>query len=352
MSKKYLFFYCILLSIHLNAQIARDSVLKIGYAGSKPFVMADDKAKGIAPDIWKEIAINAGLNYDFKPYATIAEGILAVQSGELNALIGPVTINSERATNVSFSQPFFDTEMGILAPIMEQSLWHRIKPLFSLNFLIAVLSFLLLLTFVGLLFWLVEGRKYPEDYGHKPSKGIGSGIWLALVTMTTVGYGDMAPKTTAGRVVIGAWMIISLIMATSFIAGIATTLSLTGQSDKTITQLGQLEGKKVAVPNYKKMLDNFKAVGGVPITVDHVEDGYRLLVDGKIDALVYDIVPLTYLVNTEPNQDFKLSKRNINPQHYGFVFPVNSDLRHTVNLELLRLKESSEIDQIITGYLQ
>jgi polar amino acid transport system substrate-binding protein len=59
--------------------------------------------------------------------------------------------------DISFSQPFFDTEMGILAPIMELTLWERIKPLLSLNFLLAVLSFLLLLTFVDLIFWLAVG---------------------------------------------------------------------------------------------------------------------------------------------------------------------------------------------------
>lgn len=352
MYKIYLSLFFTLSIVYPSAQTTKDSTLRVGFAGSEPFVMTGDEALGIAPDIWKEVAFSAELDYEFRPYASINVAVAAIQSGELDVLIGPITINSQRAENISFSQPFFDTEMGILAPVMEQTLWDRIKPLFSKNFLIAVVSFLLLLTFVGLIFWLVEGRKYPDEYGDKASKGIGSGIWLALVTMTTVGYGDMAPKTPAGRVVIGSWMIISLIMATSFIAGIATTLSLTGQSEKTITELGQLEGKKVAVPNYKKMLDNLKAVGSAPIAVNNVEEGHTLLTDGKVDALVYDIVPLEYISNTAPQSDLKLSKRNINPQHYGFVFPLNSELRHTVNVELLKLKESGDIDQIISGYVQ
>ncbi len=352
MQKIHLSLFFILSILQLSAQTKKDSTLRVGFAGSEPFVMAGEEAKGIAPDIWKEIAFNAELDYEFKPYASINDGIAAIQSGELDALIGPVTINSQRAENISFSQPFFDTEMGILAPVMEQTLWDRIKPLFSTNFLYAVFGFLMLLTFVGFLFWLVEGRKYPDEYGDKPIKGIGSGIWLALVTMTTVGYGDLAPRTPLGRFVIGSWMIISLIMATSFVAGIATTLTLAGKSEKTITSLSQLEGKKVAVPNYKKMLDNFKAVGGIPITVNKVEEGYKLLIDGDVDALVYDILPLEYIANTAPKTDFKLSKRNLNPQHYGFVFPLNSELRHTVNIEILKLKESSDIDQIISTYLK
>jgi len=352
MPKLPLSIFFILSLLQLTAQSKIDSTLRVGYAGSEPFVMAGDQAEGIALNIWKEIAFNAELDYTFKPYSSINEGIVAIQSGELDALVGPITINSQRAVNIAFSQPFFDTEMGILAPVMELTLWDRIKPLFSPNFLYAVFGFLMLLTFVGFLFWLVEGRKYPDEYGGKAAQGIGSGIWLALVTMTTVGYGDMAPRTPLGRFVIGSWMIISLIMATSFVAGIATTLTLTGKSEKTITQLNQLENKKIAVPNYKKVIDNFKSIGGIPVTVDNVKEGYILLSEGEVDALVYDIVPLEYIANQASKTDFRLSKKNINPQHYGFVFPLNTDLRHITNIEILKLKESGDIDQIISNFIK
>ena len=33
-------------------------------------------------------------------------------------------------------------------------------------------------------------------------------------------------------------------------------------------------------------MDNFRAVGGTPVTVNKVEEGYKLLTDGLVDALV------------------------------------------------------------------
>ena len=41
-------------------------------------------------------------------------------------------------------------------------------------------------------------------------KTFGDGIWWALVTITTVGYGDIAPLTTLGRLVAGTLMFVGL----------------------------------------------------------------------------------------------------------------------------------------------
>ena len=210
---------------------------------------------------------------------------------------------------------------------------------------------LVILTFVGFLFWAVEGRKYPEDYGEGPVKGIGSGVWLAVVTMTTVGYGDYAPRTPVGRFIIGSWMVISLILATSFVAGIATTFSQTSSGDKTITSLNHLENKNVAVPNYKKIIDKIRDSDGVPVPVGDVSEGYKLLMDKKVDALIYDEIPLQYIFETDKKDDYVLSIKRIEPQYYGFLFPIDSDLKRKVDLEIIKLQDKSQIRRIVEDWI-
>ena len=53
----------------------------------------------------------------------------------------------------------------------------------------------------GITMYLVEGRINPEI------SSMGDGIWWALVTVTTVGFGDITPVSSLGRIVGGVMMI-------------------------------------------------------------------------------------------------------------------------------------------------
>ena len=55
-------------------------------------------------------------------------------------------------------------------------------------------------TFFGFLFYISEPQ----------IKSFGDGMWLALVTITTVGYGDIELTTTVGRFVASALMFVGL----------------------------------------------------------------------------------------------------------------------------------------------
>lgn len=70
----------------------------------------------------------------------------------------------------------------------------------------------------GLGYFLTESL---ED--HSALDQIGEGLWWALVTVTTVGYGDITPKTTAGRLVGAALMVgglVSFSLVTATVASI------------------------------------------------------------------------------------------------------------------------------------
>ena len=59
----------------------------------------------------------------------------------------------------------------------------------------ATLAFVLVLLGAAGLYW-VEGRIQPEAFGSIPRA-----LWWAVITLTTVGYGDVYPITTPGRMI-------------------------------------------------------------------------------------------------------------------------------------------------------
>src|SRR5215813_9827443 len=81
-----------------------------------------------------------------------------------------------------------------------------------------------MLAVVGTVFWIAERRRNPDFAA--TIHGWGTWIWLSIVTMTTVGYGDKAPRTLPGRVIATLWMLISIVLISIFTGTVATLLTM------------------------------------------------------------------------------------------------------------------------------
>ncbi len=76
-----------------------------------------------------------------------------------------------------------------------------LETLFNSRRLRTILAALIFFIFIfGYLFYVSE----PDV------RNLGDGVWWALVTITTVGYGDITPVTTLGRVVASSLMLLGL----------------------------------------------------------------------------------------------------------------------------------------------
>jgi voltage-gated potassium channel len=67
--------------------------------------------------------------------------------------------------------------------------------------------------------FLVEN---PKDHPESQIKDLGDAFWWAIVTMTTVGYGDKVPLTTTGRIIAG-FVVVSGILVIAFPTAIITS---------------------------------------------------------------------------------------------------------------------------------
>ncbi len=327
--------------------------LRVGIAGNSPFIIrrANGQFDGIALEIWQLLAAKANWKSVFTYFNSVSGALDSLQNEKIDLLIGPLSITSERAKMVQFSQPYYQSSLSIMSRVEKKGILNRIAPFFSYRLLIAVCVFLLILAIVGTFIWLAEREASPEQFPRQAPSGIANGMWLAIVTMSTTGYGDRSPVTFWGRIIAGTWMVISIIFATTMVAGIASTLTLSGLETTTITNIKQVSGKKVATIKNSPAGNFVKKYNAKQISVDNLQAAFQKLKDKEVVAIVYDRPQLLYFLKQHPGNDIQVGKEEYFKQGYGFAFQKNSTLISRANIILLNLSEQNRIISITNEWL-
>ncbi len=350
---------CLLLLFVASSAAAADEppVLRVGVAGSAPFVIhrdgrvGDAALSGLSVDVWRALAERAGVRFEMHRQGTVSEALDAVAQGGLDVAVGPISITSERLEHVDFTHPYYESSLAILAPRVATGPLAWIRPFFSKAFVFGLLGLLTVLFFVGVLLWLAERKQNASHFPHTPVRGIGNGIWAALVTMTTVGYGDRVPVTPAGRVITGAWMLVAMITASSLTAGIASALTLQHLEHTAIESADQLRARRVATVRGSTAEAFADQNGARVVSATELGGAVARLAQGDADAVVFDEPMIQYYLREHPTAPFDRAERTYEPQGYGFAVPVGSGLGHRLDVALERLRESGRLRAIERRWL-
>ncbi|WP_017257341.1 transporter substrate-binding domain-containing protein [Pedobacter arcticus] len=345
-----------LLSLKAKAQtdsITKGKEISVGLAGGAPFVVVEQgkKTAGIAVEIWEDIANKNKWKYKYTEFQSVRDAIAALDNHQIDMVVGPLSITAERVSHIRFSQPYYQSSLGLVSRVDKPSLWDRVKPFFSFKLLIAVVIFLFILSLVGTLLWLAERKESPDQFPSEPTSGIANGMWLAIVTMSTTGYGDKAPITVWGRIIAGTWMVVSIIFATSMVAGIASTLTLSGFGDDTINNVEQLEGKSATTISGSPTEEFLEEHNVKETSSDNLKEAFDKLKNKEVDAVIYDRPQLLYYLKNNKDSKLFVSKAEYYKQGYGFAFPLDTKLSHAVNIKLLELAEDEKTYKIIKHWL-
>ena len=349
---KKLFFLLLILSSTLIAESLSTQTVVVGTKVAPPFSMKDKDGKweGMSIELWDLIAKKLELNYELKEY-TLKTLLKAVEEQKLDVGIAAITITSERERKFDFTHSYYTTGLSIAIPQKSSEGWRSLlSGIFSYRMLLIVSVLALILFVVGTVTWLVERKKNHENFNPNPIKGIASGIWWAAVTMTTVGYGDMTPKTLGGRLIALFWMFASLLLVSSIIAGVASTLTL-AKMDYLISKPEDLARGKVATVR-GTVSDNYLQSRKIyPYYYENVSDGLQAIEEKRVDAMVYDAPLLKYRIKERYSENIMVVDRVFEEQNYGIALPTNSLLREQINIAMLEIVSSREWEEIKEKYM-
>ncbi|MDH3698298.1 MAG: ion channel [Flavobacteriaceae bacterium] len=168
--------------------------------------------------------------------------------------------------------------------------------------------------------------------------GLFDGLWWSAVTMTTVGYGDKAPKSNLGKTIAIIWMFTAVIIISSFTAGIASTLTI-----------GSLQ-TDINTAEDIRLVENVSAVGAtsseiyllqedIPINQTFASPipALRSLAKKENDVLIYDRTILQYYINRLAlNEKVNLLPITLKENYQSFMLPKKHPAFDLINVGLMK----------------
>ena len=334
---------------------AASGTLRVAARPLPPFVIYEDRAySGFEVELVRLVGAQLGMEVEIHAVDTVAKQIDDITRGVAQLGLGGVAITGAREEVADFSVPVLDSGLTILTTSDDsRGLGDRILSFFSaiassdLPWLLVVFGVAVLVA-AHMIWWLE--RRHNPDFAVPYRKGIWDSFYWSVVTMSTVGYGDKVARGTRGRVLALIWIALGTLVFASFTASIASSLAV-NELRSEISGPDDLLGRRVATVVHSAGESYLPSIGVGPIVVDRVDDAYRLLSEGEVEAVVFDAPVLQYHAAREGAGEVITIGSDFQRVKYGLMLSEqDAELRERVNLALLDLVESGVYGRLHDGW--
>lgn len=312
----------------------------------------DGLFNGASVDLWRRTAETLHWQYELTLVAHMDDLLSGVQSDTYDVGIGAITITPERLARVDFSYPTHRS--GVAAVFAkrlgaESALYEYAVALGELGPLILVIVILLIV--IGLAMWWFERTQF--NAGGKPHSSVTSwneGVYWAVVTMTTVGYGDKTPQTPIGRAIAVVWMVVSLVMVSLLTTSLVARITVNQVEGSAATRSGDLANKRLAAVSGSSGAEYLDTQRLAYQKFDSLPEAFRALAVGKADAVVNSTGALQYLVSTGFSDTIAAPRGLLAPAYMAFALPMNSALKKPLDRALTIVSATPEWRSVEESY--
>ncbi|XP_066917317.1 uncharacterized protein [Clytia hemisphaerica] len=244
----------------------------------------------------------------------------------------------------SHNTVFLAREMQNLSIELSKNLFLSVIktwPLLLIAFLMAVIA--------GCIVWFLDMWFNKDEFPSHFPRGPFEGFWWAFVSMTTVGYGDRAPKSIVARFFAVIWILFGITIFSMYTASLTTALS------KSVDDLiiPTMAGKKIGVLATTALGKSAAIMEGADIiTFPTIERLIDALKHDDVEAIAMDEYLAEYMLTHFESRVSKIRKHHglqIDGNSYGVVtddagmkemldsfFQTNEDNRETMIHEIMK----------------
>ena len=294
---------------------AGGSHFRIGVVPVEPLVIDEGQGiyDGLGVSLWETVAQQGGYTYE---YVDVDKDSIRprLRRGELDLWLAATPRTGSRDTT-EHSPIYFTSSMAV-AKRGSSSVVNVVTGLLSPAFFKTVAGLSVLLLIIGTIIHLVERKANEEQFGGKIAEGIGAGFWWAGVTLTTIGYGDKAPVTLAGRAVAMLWMLVGLAVSATLTA---TIVALATKGSAALNLPGDLTGARNVAVEHSNVEPFLERLGIAYATVADVPAGIEAVEDERADFLVAPRMELEHYLN-ENSSSLDVQVSRLVPSYYAIGF--------------------------------
>ncbi len=330
----------------LGAEPHQAEPLRIAVYDVPPYgyVDTDGSISGVSVDLWRRVAEQMERQFKLIPVADMDSVLSGLEQGRFDAAIGAITMTPERAERVDFSYPAhrsgvaiaFRKETGPLAALM--SYGAAAAELSSL-----ILVTLTMLVLIGVAMWFVERPRHPAAQGADSSVvTLRDGLYWAVVTMTTVGYGDKTPKTTFGRVVAILWMLGSVVLVSLLSTSLISRLTAERVETSDVAATLNLSGKKLAAVAHSSGAEYLDELHLQYMKCKDLPEALDSLANGQSNAVVNSVGALQYFISKRYAKVLEMPKGLLAPAYMAVARPDNSPLKRPIDRALIKITSGPE----------
>jgi len=325
-----------------------ESPVKVGVCDLPGIVQVEgDEAKGLAAEIWIEVARRLTLQTRFQREKDIASLLADTAAGRIDVLLGPLAVTESREKQVDFTHPLMTSGMRIA--VLEKARGDWFEPLMALlsKEMLAVAAGVVGLVIVTAhLLWFVERLRNAQAFPTGYREGVWEAIWWSVSTVMTGGCEDKPINTTAGRIIASIWMVGGITLVATLTGSIAATLTaerITG----TIHGPLDLAGRTIGVMSEAVSAQSVRSRGGSVIAYPKLSDALDAAASGEVEAVVHENHLLQATIARPEHTGFRLVGPVFDPYDFSMAVPPGSPLRERLSTTILAMREDGTLDALM-----